>query len=112
MSQTVEQQLSNVNKKLNKIYELLTTQITPESALILEPEEEWLSYSEAIKVLNRSRSTLEKYYVGKDKLLVYKIDWIREGNRIKFKKDSIEKIKSDLQKSGDLLHQKLAARQP
>jgi len=64
---------------------------------------EMISMKEAMQLLNRQRTWIQIRMVkdleaGQDAnmLLIRDVDWIREGNRVMFKRDSITRLKKEV----------------
>jgi hypothetical protein len=80
-------------------------------------QEQYLNYKEAISFLQRSRSWIHnklaiefKPDMDVNAFLFKDADWIREGNRILFKKSSLQRIKGELRKAGDLYEERFLSK--
>ncbi len=85
----------NIEKHLLQIHETLT-EITTALKLRL-PEKDLFSYSEAMVYLDRKRSWIQRRLVNEvvpnlDAVLVKDVDWLRRGNKIYFKKSSLDRL--------------------
>ena len=72
------------------------------------PEEAWMSVSEAIRYINRSRSWLQRITVkhpgeaaNSSMMLIKGLDWKRVTNRIYYKRLSLETVKKGMEIAGD-----------
>lgn len=89
------EQLNEIRRFNQNIEWLKTSHVAPEMS-------DLVSMKDAMKILSRQRTWIQTRMVkdlenGQDSigLLVRDVDWIREGNRIMFKKDSLLRIKKD-----------------
>ena len=78
-------------------------------------EEPWLSVKEATKFINRSRSWIARITVvspseiGDTSMILIKgLDWKRETNRIYYKRSSLENLKKDMEKAGEIYDSRLS----
>jgi hypothetical protein len=100
---TIEARLTAIEKKLDQLLQGKTE----------EPTEEFLTYPQAMALLNRSRSWLHIITVTElepemdvNRFLIKEADWFREGNRILYKKDSLLRIKDVLREAGNAFDEK------
>jgi len=84
---------------------------------VYRPEEAWMSVTEAIRYINRSRSWLQRITVTHPKeasnssmMLIKGLDWKRVTNRIYYKKLSLETVKKGMEMAGDNYDNRLLAR--
>lgn len=71
------------------------------NAQVIPAVNDLITMKEAMRLLNRQRTWIQVRMVkdledGQDAnmLLIRDVDWIREGNRVMFKKDSISRLKN------------------
>lgn len=89
------EQLNEIKRFNQNIEWLKTSHVAPEM-------NDLVSMKDAMKILGRQRTWIQTRMVkdiedGQDSmgLLIRDVDWIREGNRIMFKKDSLQRLKKD-----------------
>lgn len=85
-------------KKLNENFEWLKSQSTG-----ITSSSEWMNMKDAMVFINRKRTwiqnrlvkTIDNYH-DVDSILVRDVDWIREGNRIMLKRESLLRLKTSV----------------
>lgn len=89
------EQLNEIKRFNQNIEWLKTSQVAPEMS-------DLVTMKEAMKILSRQRTWIQTRMVkdiedGQDSmgLLVRDVDWIREGNRIMLKKESLIRLKKN-----------------
>jgi hypothetical protein len=88
-------------KRLNENFEWLKSQ---HNGLTISTE--WVNMKEAMILISRKRTWIQNRLVKNienhydvDSVLVRDVDWIREGNRIMLKRDSLLRLKSGVMQS-------------
>lgn len=85
-------------KRLNENFEWLRSQSSG-----ITTSSQWLNMKEAMILINRKRTWIQNRlvksfdsYVNVDSMLVRDVDWIREGNRIMLKRESLLRLKTSV----------------
>lgn len=105
-------------RKFNRNVEWLkkTNGTVSKTETVHRPEETWMSVTEAIRYINRSRSWLQRITVkhpgeaaNSSMMLIKGLDWKRVTNRIYYKRLSLETVKKGMEMAGDNYDNRLAA---
>jgi hypothetical protein len=59
---------------------------------------EWGYYEDAVNILDRSKDWYLQKRTGETALLIEGVDWKREGKFIKYKLESVERLKTEISK--------------
>jgi hypothetical protein len=85
-------------KRLNENFEWLKSQSTG-----ITTSSEWMNMKDAMAFINRKRTWIQNRlvknidtYQDVDSILVRDVDWIREGNRIMLKRNSLLRLKTSV----------------
>jgi hypothetical protein len=85
-------------KRLNENFEWLKSQSSG-----ITTSSEWMNMKDAMAFINRKRTWIQNRlvkntdtYQDVESILVRDVDWIREGNRIMLKRDSLLRLKTSV----------------